>query len=239
MHRLSIKKQISRGFTIAEMGIVVIIFIILTSVIIFRYGDFNSSILVSNMAYEVAITTRQAQVFGLGARGYKSGSVSEFIYPYGLFINMNDNEGADEGTTKKFALFIDRSEQGDAGYGQCNMANDTGACSCLPGDECQEMYRMQRDIAVSDIKVEARNFDGCEADTVDRLAVTFKRPNPEALITWQTVGLSGYDFVQIEVSDRSRQNIAYVLIRESGQISVSKDNICDKFGGGGGNSGDA
>jgi len=50
--------------------------------------------------------------------------------------------------------------------------------------------------------------------------------------------LSGYDFVQIEVSDRSQQNIAYVLIRESGQISVSKDNICDNFGGGGGNSGD-
>jgi len=217
-----------KGFTIAEMAIVSIIFTILTAVIIFRYGDFNSSLLVSNMAYEVAITTRQAQVFGLGARGYQGADGANFTYPYGLFINMNDNEGTTLGRTKKFNLFIDRENFSESDEGICNLKDGGGVCVCLPGDECQEQYTMQRNIAISGIRVRAGNLDLCEADKVDKLAITFKRPNPEALITWQTYG-STFDFAQIEVSDDKEEYKTYVLIRSTGQISVSKEDICSNF----------
>lgn len=215
----------NRGFTLAEMITVSAIFGVLTSIIIFRYGDFNASILITNMAYEVAVTTRQAQVFGLGARGFTESDDKLFNSPYGVFFQLNDGT-AKENESKRFALFVDKS-----GDGICGTPSETCQCNGSETDECVEQLTMQRNIVISSLRTSVLSGSGCEAEThIPKLAITFKRPNPEALIERQVSGANGYQFAQIEVSTTgTNENPSYILIRQTGQISVSKTDICTTF----------
>lgn len=224
-------KKNSRGFTLVEMTIVAGIFAILTAVAVFKYGDFTSNLLVTNMAYEIALTTRQAQIFGLGSRGYTDGTEKVFNYPYGVFFNMRDGSTGELNETKRFAFFVDRNQDNEPGYGQCNTSSGNGDCVCGTNDECIEQLTLQRNIKITELRVSA-GVGVCEADSVDKLAVTFKRPSPEARIEWQTYNLDDYEFAQIKVEARnSGIKPAYVLIRKNGQISVNSNDICSVHGG--------
>jgi hypothetical protein len=73
-------------------------------------------------------------------------------------------------------------------------------------------------------------------EDIEQLAVTFRRPNPEAKIIQQDSGTNAERaYAQIEVSGSRDIDKTYVLIRSTGQISVSKNNICDIVGGGNSN----
>ena len=222
-----------RGFTIAEMVVVSGIFAVLTAVIIFKYGDFNSNILITNMAYEVAITTRQAQIFGLSARGFEqSDAAGGFEFPYGIFFNLNDGSTGATEETKNFILFVDRSEPGSRGYGQCNPNasgfTGGGECDCTgENDECIEQLTMTQGVKISELRV--NEGAGCNSSYIDRVAVTFKRPSPEARIDDQgTDDIDDFSFLQVKVEgSRGTAKPAYVLIRDTGQVSVSQDDYCD------------
>lgn len=222
-----------RGFTLVEMMVVAGIFAVLTTIVVFRYGDFTSNLLVTNMAYEIALEVRQAQVFGLGARGTEESGSSVFTRPYGVHINMYDGSTGNASLyeTRRIQFFVDRNEENEAGYGQCSNFDGTtyaGVCDCT-NDECTEQVTLQRNIKITEIKTDALGEAGdvCEADDVPQIAITFKRPSPEARIERQASGSMGYEFVQIKVEvPGSDVEPAYVLVRQSGQISVSNDDIC-------------
>lgn len=229
------KQHLSRGFTLVEMIVVTAIFTVITSVVMFKYGDFTSNMLVTNMAYEIALEIRQAQVFGLGARGSDDGAGNAvFTRPYGVFINLldgstaNDEEGALE--TKKIQFFIDRNEDDEDGYGQCNATGGAGVCSCS-NDECMSQVTLQRNIKITEVRTNVSDEpDICEETNVPYVAITFKRPSPEARIErqGQEFNPDGYEFVQIKVeAPGSSVNPAYVLVRKSGQISVSDNDKCE------------
>lgn len=218
------KQQTNRGFTLVEMAVVTAIFAILTTIVMIRYGDFTSNMLVTNMAYEIALELRQAQVFGLGSRGYdKPTGDTEFSRPYGVFINLDD-------TTKqadKVYFFADLNLSSQPGYGQCNASGGTGICSCL-NDECISQHTLQRNIRITEVITDTTaNVGTCEATNIDQLAITFKRPSPEAHIERQITGVDDYTFAQIKVeAPGSSVKPAYVLVRKTGQISVSDKDIC-------------
>lgn len=223
-------QNFKRGFTLVEMMVVAGIFAVLTMVVIFRYGDFTSNLLVTNMAYEIALTTRQAQIFGLGVRGYNNAGEKVFNYPYGVFFNVNDGSTGTLGQTKMFSFFVDRNNDNESGYGQCNSSNGSGDCVCASGDECIEQLTLQRNIRITQLRVSSSS-NVCETNLVDKLAITFQRPSPEARIEWQTYNTSGYEFAQIKVeATGSKIKPAYVLIRKNGQISVSANDICNLGG---------
>lgn len=223
----------NRGFTIVEMLVVTGIFAVLTAIVVFRYGDFTSNLLVTNMAYEIALQVRQAQVFGLGARGSEEAGNAVFTRPYGVHINMFDGSTGDPSLyeTKRIQFFVDRNEDTEPGYGQCSNFDSgtySGICDCT-NDECTEQLTLQRNIKITEIKTDALGEAGdvCEADDVPQIAITFERPSPEARIERQASGSTGYEFVQIKVEvPGSDVAPAYVLVRQSGQISVSGDDIC-------------
>lgn len=218
--------QTNRGFTLVEMAVVTAIFAVLTTIVMIRYGDFTSNMLVTNMAYEIALELRQAQVFGLGSRGYDNPTTTdtEFRYPYGVFINLSDTEPKQ---TDRVYFFVDLNPTNQSGYGQCNGSGGTGICSCV-SDECISSKPLQRNIRVTEVRTDTTANDGtCEADNVDQLAITFKRPSPEAHIERQVSGGDDYTFAQIKVeAPGSGVKPAYVLVRKTGQISVSDKDIC-------------
>lgn len=202
---LKTKQTISRGFTLIEMMVVIAIFAVLTAIIVFNYGDFNADIVVSNMAYEIALTTRQAQIFGLGSRG----TGGEFQEAYGIYIN---NSG---GPSKDLIFFGDTLSSN----WYCNNTGTGGDCTCAGADdECLERLTLQKNIVIDKLQV----FNGSICSEIDELAISYKRPNPEAQILDQENASGPFQLAMITVlapGDRQR----HVIIRKNGQISVVND----------------
>ena len=53
------------GFTLIELLVSIAIFIIITSVAVWNNSQFNSTILLTDLGYEIALSVRQAQVYGI------------------------------------------------------------------------------------------------------------------------------------------------------------------------------
>ena len=107
MKLLNIHK-INRGFTVVELLVVVSIMVIMTTIVLFNYNKFNDSMLISNLAYDVSLTIRQAQTYGVAVLelpGSNSGSQiapishhAYFAFPYGVHFDINSSN---------FTLYVD------------------------------------------------------------------------------------------------------------------------------------
>ncbi len=84
----------TQGLTLVEMVVTVAIFAIISTVVIARNAQFDDEVLLNNLAYDIALSVRQAQQYGINVR------VSEGISdrPYGIYFE-------DQSTT--YILFID------------------------------------------------------------------------------------------------------------------------------------
>ncbi len=86
----------NKGFTLIELIVVISIMLVITSVFLFRQQQFNSSTLLRSLGYSVALSIRQAQVYGT--------SLLEFggtfdAKSYGVNFNRN--------TPTTYVLFAD------------------------------------------------------------------------------------------------------------------------------------
>ena len=61
-------RKTTTGFSLVELIVVMGIFTIMTSIVIFNYGRFSSNLIVTNLAYESALAVRQAQVYGISVK---------------------------------------------------------------------------------------------------------------------------------------------------------------------------
>lgn len=89
-------KNYSRGVTLIEMMVVLAIFGILLSIVVFNYNKFTDDTVLTNMAYEVALSVREAQLFGTAVKG----QTREFDNPVGLYFTPNSDS---------YVLFIDNN----------------------------------------------------------------------------------------------------------------------------------
>ena len=56
------------GFTLIEMLVVVAIITVVTAVMFSNQSNFSSSVLLANTTYDVALSARDAETYGLGTR---------------------------------------------------------------------------------------------------------------------------------------------------------------------------
>lgn len=89
-----------RGFTMVELLVSIAIITIITSVVMFQYSSFNSTILLKSQAYEVALNVREAQVYAVSVRG----EAASFRSAYGLHF--------DQATPNQYQLFLDHNGSG-------------------------------------------------------------------------------------------------------------------------------
>ena len=162
MIKKNLKKINSAGFTLVELLVTLSIFAITTGIVMTSQGKFDNSILLTNTAYDIALTLRQAQTFGVNVKE-GSGSVSSKFNPYGVVFNNS--------VKTRFDLFEDLPTK--------NYKYD-GEFVCTTIDtECVNSYKIKRGHYVSSISV----YDNAGASSsVNVLNISFIRPNPEAII---------------------------------------------------------
>src|SRR4051812_36480456 len=96
INMFSLSKK-SKGFTLVELMISVAIFIILTVLLVAKYGNFNQGVLFTNLAYDMALTLRTAQTYGLSVQNQEQSSQPIFQYPYGVsFCAVDSCKGANK-----------------------------------------------------------------------------------------------------------------------------------------------
>lgn len=194
MNTFSHKKN--KGFSLVELVVSVAIFTIITSVILVRHSNFSSKLLLENLAYDIALSIRKAQVFGLSVREFTGGS-GEFDIGYGVHFELSDNTS--------YIFFADRDK--DKAYGGST--------------EIVEMFTLMRGNTISEFCGTLSNGnEKCSGLGITHLDIIFERPNPEAIIKSNISG-DTYDSARITVSSPSGTTWSVNTVM-TGQISIQE-----------------
>ncbi|MEK7179017.1 MAG: prepilin-type N-terminal cleavage/methylation domain-containing protein [Patescibacteria group bacterium] len=181
-----------RGFSLTELLVTVSIFVIVAGVVLVNFPSFSSRIALENLAHEIALVVRQAQVFGVASREFGPGSG---IFPtHGAHFDISANTS--------FTLFADTNENG--------LYGGSG--------ELIETLRIQRGNVISSLCGYATASSPCTS--LDTLHITFTRPDPEARIIGSAGGSSSeYSYSTITVRSTGG-NTNMVTVWSNGQIAV-------------------
>ena len=187
-----IKKVFTAGFSLLELMVVIGIMGIIASVSLFNYSSFNSELALTNLAYEIALTVREAQIFGGSVKVSGTGSGGSFDLAYGVYF--------DKSLPNQFISFIDRNENMKYDAGE-----ETSKHSLSRGNTIAEICRIKQ----------SDNLNQCGENFAH---VTFLRPSLDARIELnnQNPPFKGV-VVTLKAPDGKTRAIG---IQKTGQISV-------------------
>jgi len=190
---------LKKGFTLPELLVVIAIVGILSGVLIFGYRDFNDSTILTNLAYDIALSVRQVQTSG--SSGAKTPG-NAFDRPYGIHFDSDEKEN------KSYLTFIDTSP--------FNYIYDKGK------DPVQKSFSIGKGNFIKEIcRVKKGEKDLCDTNS-KQVDIIFVRPKLDATILFNGGSKSNYEGVKIFLeSPQGRQRCLVVL--NTGLISVSRD----------------
>ncbi|MES3030886.1 MAG: prepilin-type N-terminal cleavage/methylation domain-containing protein [Patescibacteria group bacterium] len=184
-----------KGFTLVELMISVGIFALMTSFLLAKYGTFNQSVLLTNLAYDIALSIRNAQSFGLNVRSVP-GSTENFDAAYGVHFD----------TTIPGAYVFFSDPEKDGVYDDINEITT---------------YTIKRGSVISGLCVgsSADDCSGSGGTQPETLDITFKRPNPNAIIKMNEDDEEVFQYAEINLraTDGSMKKI---VVRSTGQIAI-------------------
>ena len=189
------------GFTLIELIVTVGIFALVSTVVLVRNSQFDNEVLLSGVAYDVALSIRQAQNYGINVLGQGN----NFDHPYGVYFASNTGEDV---TT--YVLFRDLNG---------NYAYDPNMGEFEPG-EVLETFTLGRGFTVGRICNLAKD-PPCESPLVDGATILFLRPNPDAIINAGADGVPTITSVGIELIT-PRGGSRLIIVESTGQISISR-----------------
>lgn len=211
----------ARGFTIIEMLVALGIVAVIMTVVLLGQTNFNRSLILTDSAYTVAFSIRQAQSLGLSSR--KVGTIQNA--GYGVhFVS---------GATKTYTLFADTNPvaPGSTQSGACpghtvTTGLDTKPGNCIfdttPADATVSSYTIRQGFTISNFcGVDTTGSTRCSGSYLDSLSITFLRPSTQATI----IGVRGGAIVPLTQAtiylsspDGSQQRC--VKVSTVGQIAV-------------------
>jgi len=196
-----------------EMMIVVALFTIITISALMVHSRFGENILMTNLAYDVALSLREAQSYGLSVRQSPLGN-GNFDIGYGVHFKSDSF----------FVFFADRN--GNKKYDGTSI---NGKCVVSNESECLKVYRLEKGnsiaffcgILASFGALECRNFINNE-QTISFVDITFIRPEPDAFIQTDLNPNNEmrYRGAEIVVVSPRRKASRTIDVYQTGQISI-------------------
>jgi prepilin-type N-terminal cleavage/methylation domain-containing protein len=215
----------NRGFTLIEMLVSIAIFIIVTAVVLAGYRKFGQNVLTTNLAYEIALSIREAQVYGMSVKETASGSLK---YTAGYGVDFSLPSDPDDGI-RYYTVFIDNDNSRF-----CTLNNPGELCK--DGSERLKVYDLPEQSKIEKIcgvfdgdtnTDPTMNNDGKSEEcdpTIVSLSMVFTRPNPEASIraVYSDGSMSGlYKGARIYISSYVGGGSKRVVeVWNTGQIAV-------------------
>ncbi len=181
-HHRRTNRIVPAGFTLVELLVVLAIITVITAMTITSQGSFNKSLILANTAYDIALSFRSAETYGIG--GLVAGTVSN--PGYGLHFNR--------ATPGSFTLFADTNSPSVDGCHSIPLASRgvTDAPDAKPGNcvhdtgELVTTYALGNSITVSDFCAFGSGSWSCahsNGKVLSSLDVVFSRPNPDPFIS--------------------------------------------------------
>lgn len=210
-----------RGFTLVELLVVSLIIVFITAFVLFRHQGFNSATLLRSLSYSIALSVRQAQVYGVSVRESAVGS-GVFATGYGVHFG---NAGLVDST--HYLLFADANGNGQYAAGEelprFTIGNGRGtdyliknicAHSIVSGDQCSAS-------------------SPATSPSITSLTIYFRRPNPDACFaTSNSAGACAtattppvYDYAYVQIKPFTGTDWRTIKITNTGQIAVCKPNL--------------
>ncbi len=197
------------GMSYIELIVVLSIFSVLSGVVIYNYGDFQSKVDIKNLSSEIGLKIVEAQKSSLSGL-LPQVSVSPTWKPsYGVYFNFNDKGLSQNG----FIYFTDLDSNGFFDGGNC-----TG--------ECLEKITIGKGNIVSGINVfyssggvKRMGAEDSKGTPIEDLTVSFSRPSSGAIINTNAGFTSAVSFVQIIVTS-PKSTTSQINIYPSGRIEV-------------------
>lgn len=176
------------------MGIVTVIM----SVVFYNQAKYSEAPTLENLAADVAITVRQASVYGLSVR-VTPGS-NDFSSGYGLAF--------DRGNAGDYIFFADKNR---------NQYYDSG-WTCPSSSECLKKTGLTYGVdSLCYIPT-----SGSEVCNVGRVDITFYRPDPEAFFRFDGQTIAGVKGARMRFRSPNG-SIRSVVVYTTGHVSIRND----------------
>jgi prepilin-type N-terminal cleavage/methylation domain-containing protein len=214
-------KKISgkKGFTLIELLVTLSIFVILTTLVLANDNKFGNSTSITDLAYDIALSIRQAQTYGFAVKSingsYGNETSTTTLTHFGIDFNMSSK------TT--YTIFADQPTQSGT----------------IPPDgkfepsEAVETYTLTNGFKIKDLCSvnDTTNAETCTtALGATNLDIIFKRPDPDAYSQfYYGAGSSGnavtspQEHVRIIIESGDGSILKAVDVLSSGQISVEDE----------------
>lgn len=197
------------GFTLTELLVSISIMVFVLAIILVNYNKFDSGIVLTNLGYDIGLSVRKAQTYGINVKG----TDNNYIYSYGVHFDKSS-----DAAKKTYLIFADKDNNGDGTYGngKYDCPDPTNLVTC----EKIEGYKLQGNFQIKDVYTEdCTTFCGYA-----QLDILFKRPNPDAII-FHTLSSGGTgtsnSAAVVEIySPRDPTVIKKVVVYVTGQISI-------------------
>ena len=195
----------ARGFTLIELLVVTAIMVVVSTIIFADNNRFGGRVLLQNLAYDVALSVRQAQVYGISVQRF---GASTFSAGYGMHFDISNPTA--------FVLFADALTHN--GLYDCPSPGTPEGCELVQATAIASGFR------IHDLCVTAPSQ--AEHCGVGKLDLLFERPEPDAWISSEAVSCI-IDHGTCAESARisliaPRGDIMSVAVQANGQISVQQ-----------------
>lgn len=199
------------GFTVVELLVSIVIFVTMTALLVAKYGNFNQSVLLTDLAYDTALTIRTAQAYGVSVKSANDAVSAPITDPFQSAYGVHFDTDPTGGKNSQIILFADINQNG---------AYDPTASP----PETVSVYNIKRGAVVGQVCLSLSGTGSCTVVNGATLDVTYKRPDPSARICSTLNGIQDclptYAEIVLQSSDGNTRKVA---VLKNGQISV-RDN---------------
>lgn len=191
-----------------ELLVVAGIIALVSGIILANNSRFGGAVVLENLAYDMALSIRQAQVYGISVARFGAGDYSA---GYGIDFDLS--------SPRTYALFADALSQN--GLYDCPTPGGSD-CELVQASTLNQNYRIAELCTTPPSGAEA-----CGATS--RVDVVFKRPEPDAWISASGVSCildNGACQSRLRVVIASpRGDTMNIVVDANGQISVRKGTV--------------